>query len=634
MSRRLRSIPESFAQTLCICHAASSSRSATNDLEFKLRKQMTSTIGYCSIIILLACILTAGESASQQKKPAPQILAQPDEISLKRADNGQDDGLSPLYGDESERLEISLETAVLNGAAMNGAVCPDPLTEGVCEGESIDITFTLTDPAAIPITVDIATGDATAIAGQDYTSVSMTLTFPAFQTSASATFSTIDDTINEPEEEFLVTLSNPSVGANIGVGTFRIKIFDDDPAPAISIADASANESAERVSFSVTLDASSDQAISVTAATGSGGTATAGTDYTAASEVLTFEAGQTSKTFVVVIADDGVVESSETFTVELSSPTADAPLGQSTATGTILDSAPPAEISIADASASEDALAMTFAVTLSAEATESITVEYATADGSATQALDYESTSGTLTFAAGVTSETISVTLIDDELVEGDETFSVQLSGPNGADLADASATATINENDGLPAVAFASGSATTVNECAGDVSFTVVLEPGSGDAVAVAYATSEGTASADEDYEHAAGTINFGVGETERTVIVPILADNTSEDAETFYIALSDPVNATLGSNNRLSVSIENAMCQIEISIADASASEGAGTMTFAVTLSAEATEIITVGYATADGSATQALDYGSTSGTLTFTPGETTQDHIGTHN
>ena len=213
------------------------------------------------------------------------------------------------------------------------------------------------------------------------------------------------------------------------------------------------------------------------------------------------------------------------------------------------------------------------------------------------------------------------------ELVEGNETFSVQLSGPDGADLAAASATATIIDDDVLPAVAFASGSATTVDECAGDVSFTVVLEPGSDDAVAVAYATSEGTASADEDYVHTAGTINFGVGETERTVIVPILADDTSEDVETFYIALSDPINATLGFNDRLSVSIANSACQIEMAIADASASEGAGTMTFAVTLSAQTAEIITVDYATADGTAKAGLDYSASSGQLTFNARDTGQ-------
>ena len=105
-------------------------------------------------------------------------------------------------------------------------------------------------------------------------------------------------------------------------------------------------------------------------------------------------------------------------------------------------------LSIADSSASEGAGAMAFAVTLSEAGSAQVTVAYATFGGSATQGTDYTAASGTLTFAPGDTAETITVTLTDDTLVEGDETFQVTLSAPQQATLADATATGTITDND------------------------------------------------------------------------------------------------------------------------------------------------------------------------------------------
>ncbi len=544
-----------------------------------------------------------------------------------------------VEGDETFSVVLSGENgADLANASATATIINDDVLPAVAltiadasaseNAGPLVLAVTLSPASSGNVTVDYATADGSATEPSDYTSTSGTLTFSAGETSMTISVPLIDDELVEGDETFSVVLSGEN-GADLANASATATIINDDVLPAVAFASGSAttvNECAGDVSFTVVLEPSSAEAVAVDYAT-SDGTASASEDYEHAAGTINFGIGETQKTVIVPILADNTSETAETFDIALSNPV-NATLGSNNSLSVSIENAAcQIDMTIADASASEDAGTMTFAVTLSLQATETITVSYATADGSATQALDYTSTSGTLTFTAGETSKTISVPLIDDELVEGDETFSVQLSAAVGADLADASATATIINDDGLPAVAFASGSATTVNECAGDVSFTVVLEPGSAEAVAVDYATSDGTASASEDYEHAAGTINFGIGETEKTVIVPILADNTSETAETFDIALSNPVNATLGSNNSLSVSIENAACQIDMTIADASASEDAGTMTIAVTLSLQATETITVDYATADGSATQALDYTSTSGTLTFTAGETSK-------
>ena len=109
-------------------------------------------------------------------------------------------------------------------------------------------------------------------------------------------------------------------------------------------------------------------------------------------------------------------------------------------------------LSVADAEGNEGAgAAITFAVTLDRAASGAVTVEYATADGTATAGEDYTATSGTLTFAAGVLSQSVAVALLDDAIDEGRETFTLQLSNATGAQIADSEATGTIINSDSMP---------------------------------------------------------------------------------------------------------------------------------------------------------------------------------------
>ena len=112
----------------------------------------------------------------------------------------------------------------------------------------------------------------------------------------------------------------------------------------------------------------------------------------------------------------------------------------------------PVSITVQDARAIEgvDEI-ISFEVTLSAAASEPVTVDWSTADGTATAGEDYVASSGTLTFAAGETAQTIEVTVLDDAHDEGEEIFALRLSGAAGAELADAEATGTIANSDPMP---------------------------------------------------------------------------------------------------------------------------------------------------------------------------------------
>jgi hypothetical protein len=152
------------------------------------------------------------------------------------------------------------------------------------------------------------------------------------------------------------------------------------------------------------------------------------------------------------VIGDTAVEPDESFAVTLSNPSG-ATLSRTAATGTIVndDVAPPPSVSIADASRTEGASGtadMAFTVTLSKASTSPVSVGYTTSNGSAVAGSDYVSRAGTLTFAAGQTSQTVNVGVIGDTAVEPDESFAVTLSNPSGATLSRTAATGTIVNDD------------------------------------------------------------------------------------------------------------------------------------------------------------------------------------------
>jgi uncharacterized protein len=234
------------------------------------------------------------------------------------------------------------------------------------------------------------------------------------------------------------------------------------PVQSLAIADAAVtegNSGTTQISFTVTRANGTTGAVAATwtLSFGTGATAADAGDFAAAQALtgtVSFAEGETSKTIVLDVAGDAAIEETETFTVTLSQPTNGATLADATATGTITNDDFPVipTASIGDATIVEgDAgtASMVFTVTLSAAPTGPVTIDYTTADGSATAGNDYFATSGTLSFEAGETSKTISIPITGDTVGELRETLTVTLSDPSGATLLDGSATGTITDNDG-----------------------------------------------------------------------------------------------------------------------------------------------------------------------------------------
>jgi hypothetical protein len=211
-------------------------------------------------------------------------------------------------------------------------------------------------------------------------------------------------------------------------------------------------------------------------------------------------------------------------------------------------------ISIGDVSVTEGNSGTTsaaFTVTLSGPSLDTVTVNYAAADGTATTAdNDYRATSGTLTFSPGQTSKTVTVLVNGDRKVEPDETFFVNLSNPANASLADGQGRGTILNEDAAPPTPSLSISDVSLTEGNGGTKnfvFTVTLSAASTQTVAVSYATANGTATAGSDYTAASGTLTFTPGQTSKTITVAVKGDKVKEPDETFFVNLSGAANATI---------------------------------------------------------------------------------------
>ena len=426
----------------------------------------------------------------------------------------------------------------------------------VYEGAGASTTFRvrLSRAAADEVTVDYATEDATATAGDDYTAVSGTLTFSAGQTTKTVSVALVNDAAEEPAETFDLKLSSPSSGAVLGDDTATALILDDDGLPTLSVADAAAQTEGSTSSFTVTLSRSSARAVTVAYATRADPTAaaetaaTAGVDYTATAGTATIAARSTSTTVTVPLLDDSLDESTETFWLRLSSPTG-ATIIDGTATGTVNDNDPLPKLRILDASATEG-LSLSFEVSLDPVSGRTVRVPWATkalsaGPKAASPGDDYTAASGTLGFAPGTTSASLSVVSLDDDADENDERFLVQLGTPTSAALDDAAATGSIIDDDGLPRVSIADAS---VDEDSGPAEFKVTLSRASGLPVTVGYSTADGTATDPEDYAPAAvRTLTIPAAFTEGSISVAVVDDDIAESSETFTVTLANPTNAVI---------------------------------------------------------------------------------------
>ncbi|GEM_PF-827133 len=321
----------------------------------------------------------------------------------------------------------------------------------VVEGASAVFAVTLLQPAAVTVTVKYSTTAQTASAGVDYVTASGTVTFPIGSAMQAITVTTSSDTLKEDDETFLVNLYDPSfvfLAQYQGTGT----IIDDDSKPVLTIGDVTVMEGAPfsvtQAVFVVTLSVPSGVQVTVNYST-TQGTATPDVDYAQRTGWVTFPPGATTQSISIPVLGDNLDESHETFMVNLGNATG-ATLGDNQAVGTITDDDTPA-LSISDASAMEgdsEPTYMYFDVRLSVPSVQNVTVQYATLNGTATAGSDYMAKSGSLSIPAGQIMGTIAITITGDTVREFNETFTVTLTSPVNATIANSVGIGTIMDDE------------------------------------------------------------------------------------------------------------------------------------------------------------------------------------------
>lgn len=558
--------------------------------------------------------------------------------------------LEDTIDEDTEQFELRLFGAV-------GATAGGPLTKNLVDNDASPvielaaaassgsegsaqalISVSLSGATARTASVQFQTSTLTATSG-DFTAASGTISFAPGETTKTIAVNVTEDPTDENDETFRVTLSLPT-NATLGASTIHTRtILDNDDPPAVQLTTASSSGLETTTSFTVTisLSALSGRTVSVPY-TMIAGTAGPGTDYVLAENTVTFAAGTNSSNVTFSVVDDLNDENDESFTIALGVPV-NATLGvPSSHMRTIQDndSPPTLAFEVVASSGTESITQVPFNVTLTRESGKTVTVAFATIDSSAAAPGDYTATSGTLTFNPGETTKPVVVTVANDILDEDNEVFSVRLSSVQNASLAAGATdhTRTIVDDDIVPNVSFSAASSTGA-ENGGPAPLVIQLSGPSGKFISVNVSTTNGSAVSSSDFSALTNvSVVFAPGETTKQASISINDDPSDENDESFSVALSLPSgsNVALGSPSSHVRTITDDDDPPTVSFSpnfgsdlepdSASVVRGA-----TVTLSAPSGKTVTVQFASADGTATAGSDYAAFSGTLTFSPGLSSQ-------
>ncbi|MGI9251564.1 MAG: Calx-beta domain-containing protein, partial [Pseudohongiellaceae bacterium] len=480
------------------------------------------------------------------------------------------------------------------------------------------------------------------------------VTLVANETTATLTVATLDDAVDEADGSLAVRLDLDSgltsytVDSDFAAVTVTI---EDNDGPEVSVAAASADETDERLVFTVSLSATPIEQTEVTWATGTDPNApdamrarasvdpdALGADYVVGGGKLTFaaDAVDLGLSVTVTLVDDAMVEPDETFLLTLSDPGNDATLAAdaSAAIGTIIsDDAAFVAVDAASAGENEN---LVFAVTLSPVSYQTVVVNYATMDGTAKEGEDYTGISdGMLTFMPDASSGTITVFVTDDLITEGSEDLTLTLSDATNATIASGSTsvTGTITDNE-MPALSIRASDSSVTEGSPAVFIITSTNSPMDDTEIGVA-----GTKTGEFFGSDALPTIvTLAAGETAATLRIATVGDDDDEANGSLAVWLD--IDSGLSSYTATGASVATVTIKDddgpEISVAAASANEAEGYIVFTVALSAMPTEHTEVSWntgadttpdavpATAGSApAAEGVDYITASGTLTFAAG-----------
>ncbi len=402
------------------------------------------------------------------------------------------------------------------------------------------------------------------------------------------------------------------------------------PVVHLTSASQSVDEGVGMVRLTVELNTPAEVAVTVPYTVG--GTATgAGVDHDLADGSFLIPVDSLTDEISFTVTDDTSVEEDETVIVTLGEPQ-NALLGEpSQQTITIQDNdvEPVLCLTAAEQVIPESIGTVTVTVELTTPAGAVVTVPY-TVSGTATGGgTDHDLVDGVFEIPLGLLTGTVTFNVTGDWLIEEDETVIVTLGQPENAVLGEPDQqTITIQDDDVVPVVRLSQPSQVFL-EGIGVVTVTAELTAPSGVAVSVSYTVSGTATGGGVDHDLADGSFLISAGSLTDTVAFLVVDDDRYEPGETVVVTLDEPNNAILGTPDQQTITILNNDARPEIAFSSLTytVEEGVQSATITVTLTGATALTATVDYATQDGTATGGDDYVAVSGTLTFTPGITSQ-------
>lgn len=526
--------------------------------------------------------------------------------------------------DEADRNFTLSLSAVVNGSEgdiealgtiLDDEVSPSIFVEGqiLNEGESGDFIISLSEVSGQNVDFVFYTVDTgSAEIATDFNASAASSTIPAGQLSVTLTSSTVEDSLYEAHETYLVSLGSIN-NASAGQDVVTVTISNNDLEPGLSIFGISISEG---TTGQLTLSLSEVSGInSVFSFQSFDGTALGGTDFTTIlSTQATIPAGSLTMLLEVVSIEDSIIQGDLNFDVSLSA-ISDVSLGSSIATITIVENDDIPDLLVFDANIVEGDTASVL-VSLSMGGFTQITFDYTTVDGTATSGGDFVVNSGSETLLVSQEAFTILISSVEDSLNENPEVFNLSLSNVVGANVIDDQSVISVTDDD---AQLFIDDSITAEGDT---LVFVVSLSKTLPHDVSFFLNTADSTAINGSDYTTASGWFTLASGNVSLTAEVSSLEDLTYEDNEYFNVNLSSLTGAHTGDILAVGTINDNDTAPL-IYISDGTVTEG-GTIAFLISISELSEKDAVFNYDTFEtGSAISGSDFTMASTTYTIAPG-----------
>ncbi|WP_290703118.1 Calx-beta domain-containing protein [Amphritea sp.] len=565
-----------------------------------------------------------------------------------------------IAGDRSnesiEQLQISIDsndvnfvilkpqanTTILNDDSnVQVSVDLDSVNEGN-EGTSQILTYTLTRGNALTsssVDWSVAGMDAAGFVGGQ--ALNGTVNFAVGETSKTITLEVLGDKTIETTENLVVSLSNPGDNLNLGtVSSAATTVVNDDGEVVISVDQSSIDEGRDGTSQVLTYTLSRDNTLTsssvdwsvegMDAADFAGGQALNGT--------VTFAVGDTSKTFTLEVLGDKTIEATENLVVSLSNPGDNLNLGAaSSAITAVVNDDGEVVISVDQSSIDEgrDGTSQILTYTLSRDNTlTSSSVDWSVAGMDAADFAGGQALNGTVTFAVGDTSKTITLEVLGDKTIEATENLVVSLSNPgDNLNLGTASSAATtVVNDDGEVVISVDQSSIDEGREGTSQVLTYTLSRDNTLTSSSVDWSVAGMDAADFAGGQALNGTVTFSVGDTSKTITLEVLGDKTIEATENLVVSLSNSGdNLNLGAVSSAATTVVNDDGEVVVSVDHSAIDEGSEGTSQVLTYTLSRDNTLTA--SSVDWSVTGLVDIGdfavgqALSGTVNFAAGESSK-------